>query len=499
MMVEKNGSQEIPLRTQNFYKVLVVEDDKALCDLIVKNLQRSGFQTEKASTGCEAISQLTDKQNVLLLLDYQLPDMTGKQLIESLSQNKVPFIIMTGQGDERVAVDMMKHNARDYLVKDVNFLDLLPTSVRQVIDQLEMEKRLVDAEESLRQSEEKFRSIFEESPIGITVYDIDGKLVDANKACLRIYGVSDVSELKLLNFIGDVAEDNFSKGEMSRYETTFHKEAVATYLDILVKPLGTGGNGFLSGYLVHIQDITERKNAELQLQRMRDELEVKVKERTAQLAKANEELLHEISERKEVEKKLESHNGELQLFAEVSSELVANTVENANRMRSLLNALLNYSQIGMESDYLQITDCANIFDNAVADLKPMIDETDAVITSDSLPVISADSIQMTILFRSLIENAIKFHSDEPPRIHVSAEQNSNEYVFSVRDNGIGIAPEYNDLIFTIFSRLQSGEGYSGTGIGLATCKKILEYHSGRIWVESQPCKGSTFYFSIPRR
>ena len=496
MVAEKNVS----------YKLLVVEDDEILCDLIEKNLKRLGYQIEKVFTGSEAITRLTDKQNVLLLLDYQLPDMTGKQLIESLSQkqNQVPFIIMTGQSDVKLAVEMMKHNARDYLIKDVNFIDLLPTAIRQVLDQLEIEKRLTETEESLKESEEKFRGIFEKSPIGIAVYDSDGNLVDANKACLMIYGVSDILEFKLRNFLRDFAipddtKDKLWKGEIIRYEASFYKESMSVYLDILVTPLGIDRIGFLSGYLVHIQDVTERKNAELLLQRMKDELEIKVKERTTQLARVNEDLLHEISDRKEIEKKLESNNAELRLFAEVSSELASNTVENANRMNALLNALLNYSQIGMESDYLQITDCAIVFNNAVSDLKIMIDETKTVITNDPLPVITADNTQMKILFRNLLENAIKFHSDEIPRIHVSSKQKEDEWIFSVKDNGIGIASEYKDIIFTIFSRLQNGEGYSGTGIGLATCKKILEYHSGNIWVESQHGEGSTFYFSIPKR
>jgi len=507
MVVEENSSQEMPLKPQNSSrKVLVVEDDEILCDLIVKNLQRSGFQVEKATTGNQAITRLTDKQDILMLLDYQLPDMTGRQLIESLSrkQNRVPFIIMTGQSDVKLAVDMMKHNARDYLVKDVNFIDLLPTTVRQTIDQLEMEKRLIDAEGFLRENEEKFRGIFEESPIGIAVYDSDGNFADANKVCLKIYGVSDISELKKRNFLRDFdipvdVEDKLNKGQVIRYEATFCKEMKTNYLDILITPLGIDSTGSLNEHLVHIQDITERKNAELLLQKMRDELDIKVKERTAQLAMVNEELLHEISDRKEIERKLESNNAELQLFAEVSSELVSNTVENANRMRALLNALLSYSQIGMESDYLQITDCAIIFDNVISELKHTIDETKAVITNDPLPIITADNTQMKILFRNLMENAIKFHSDKLPHIHVSSEQIENEWIFSVKDNGIGIAPEYKDIIFTIFSRLQNREGYPGTGIGLATSKKILECHSGRIWIESQPGEGSTFYFAIPKR
>ncbi len=495
MQAEKSG----------FYKVLVVEDDEILCDLILRTLQKAGFQTEKALTGSEAISKLDNEENLLLLLDYHLPDMTGKQLIETLASQdrETPFIIMTGHGDERVAVDMMKHKARDYLIKDMNFIDLVPASVSQIVAQLETEKKLAKTEESLRESEERFRSIYQESPIGITVYDKSGKLINANKACLSIYKTSETSELGNLfddDCIPSDAKLRLSEGEFIRYETTLEpddKKAV-TYLDILISPLGLNSKGYLDSYLVHIQDITEQKNAEIQLQKMKDALEVKVKERTNQLAKANDELMHEISERKEVERRLENHNSDLQLFTEVSSELVANTVYNANRMQSLLNSLLDYSQIGIDGDYLQETNCDLIVNNALTEIEKLIEETGSEITSDPLPIIEADTNMMETLFRNLIENAIKFHGEQSPKVHVSIENKETEWIFSIRDNGIGIEPEYKDMVFGIFSRLHGENGYSGMGIGLAICKKILECHSGRIWVESALGEGSVFYFSIPR-
>jgi two-component system, chemotaxis family, sensor kinase Cph1 len=119
------------------------------------------------------------------------------------------------------------------------------------------------------------------------------------------------------------------------------------------------------------------------------------------------------------------------------------------------------------------------------------------VTHDLLPTVVADDTQLTQLFQNLISNAIKFRGDQPPRVHLSAARNENEWVFAVRDNGIGVDPEYADRIFVIFQRLHTSADYPGTGIGLALCKKIVERHGGRIWVDSHPGQGATFYFTLP--
>jgi len=126
-----------------------------------------------------------------------------------------------------------------------------------------------------------------------------------------------------------------------------------------------------------------------------------------------------------------------------------------------------------------------------------IEQSGAVVTRDSLPVVMGDDIQLVQLFQNLIGNSIKFCGDRVPRIHISADAQGNEWDFSIRDNGIGIAPEYFERIFSLFQRLHNRKEYPGTGIGLAICKKVVERHGGRIWLESEPGTGSTFYFTIP--
>jgi light-regulated signal transduction histidine kinase (bacteriophytochrome) len=166
-------------------------------------------------------------------------------------------------------------------------------------------------------------------------------------------------------------------------------------------------------------------------------------------------------------------------------------------MWNLINDLLTYSRVGKRGGELKPTDSDAVLAQSVDDLKVAIEENQALVTHDPLPMVMADGPQLEQLFQNLIGNAIKFRGNQPPRVHISASRNGNGWTFSVRDNGIGIAPEYSERIFVIFQRLNSREVYAGTGIGLAVCKKIVERHGGRIWVKSDIGKGATFYFILP--
>jgi light-regulated signal transduction histidine kinase (bacteriophytochrome) len=167
------------------------------------------------------------------------------------------------------------------------------------------------------------------------------------------------------------------------------------------------------------------------------------------------------------------------------------------RMEALINALLAYARVGTKARDLKLADCNDIVECATTNLQVEIEKNRAIVTHDQLPTLLADHIQIIQLFQNLIGNGIKFRRKEPPRVHISAEHKEKEWVISICDNGMGIDPKHSTSIFDIFQRLHDSSKYPGNGIGLATCKKIVENHGGRIWVESAPGKGSTFKFAIP--
>lgn len=246
-------------------------------------------------------------------------------------------------------------------------------------------------------------------------------------------------------------------------------------------------------------------------------------------------VVRDISERKEAQKALEHHaaelersNAELEQFAYVAShdlqeplrmitsysqllerrykdkldgdalEFIDYVVDGAKRMQELINDLLAFSRVGTRGREFEHIDMEVVYKRVLGNLQVAIEEQQAEISHDPLPMVQADGLQLVQLLQNLLGNAIKFHGEAPPKIHVSAENLHHEVKFSVCDEGIGIEPQYAERIFQVFQRLHGKGRYPGTGIGLAICKKIVERHGGRIWVESQPDKGSKFYFTLPR-
>ena len=182
-----------------------------------------------------------------------------------------------------------------------------------------------------------------------------------------------------------------------------------------------------------------------------------------------------------------------------ADELIHYAVDGAKRMQLMINDLVMYSRINTRGKEFSCVDCNTVMDDTILKLEAAIEQSKAKVMRDALPMVTGDQDQLTQLWHHLLDNAIKFHGDDPPEVHVSAKQSVEACQFSVRDNGIGIDTKYADRVFDVFQRLHGHSEYAGTGMGLAICKQIVNRHGGRIWFESEAGKGATFYFTISHR
>ena len=243
-------------------------------------------------------------------------------------------------------------------------------------------------------------------------------------------------------------------------------------------------------------DITEQKRAGEKLQRTLADLERSNKE-LEQFAYVASHDLQEPLRMVSSYTQLLARRFEGQLD-DKSKKYIAYAVDGAIRMKTLINDLLAYSRVATKGQLLESTDSHAALGEALRNLAVTIEETRAIITNGDLPVVRADGSQLVLLFQNLLSNAIKFQGKDLPHIHVSAQDKGGEWLFAVKDDGIGIEPRHAERVFVIFQRLHTREEYPGTGIGLAVCKRVVERHGGRIWFESQPGNGTTFFFTIPK-
>jgi PAS domain S-box-containing protein len=296
-----------------------------------------------------------------------------------------------------------------------------------------------------------------------------------------------------------------------------HKEGRTFPVELAIAPIRLGDHYEFSAF---VRDITERKQWEIALRDTNERLEKRVEERTAQLA-------HQSTQLQRANEALTRSNLDLQQFAYVAShdlqaplrgisgfvqalqaeyegqldeqadEWIARTLQATKRAQSLIQDLLRVARVDSQARPFLRVSLDTAFDSAISLLEAPIRESGAQITRGELPTVMGDRAQLVQLMQNLMGNALKFHGDKLPRLHVGAQRSGKDWTISVRDNGIGIDSKYHARIFELFQRLHTQQEYPGTGIGLAVCARIVRRHGGRIWVESEPGQGSVFYFTIP--
>lgn len=373
-----------------------------------------------------------------------------------------------------------------------------------------------------KKSERKFRDVLEAAPDAMIIVDRTGRITIANSQTEQVFGYSRDeligSPIELLvptrfhsvhvshrtNFFGDPRRRPMGSGLALSGR---RKDGTEFPVEISLSPVETEEGTLVTAA---VRDITERVRLE---EIRRDSAARKVEaeamaKHAGELARSNAELeqfayvaSHDLQE------PLRTVGSFAQLLAQryhgrldsEADEFIDFVVAAVARMQTMINDLLAFSRVGTRGKPFLATDLEEVFEEAIANLGRSIEEGGAIITHDPLPTVACDRAQLVQVFQNLLANGIKFRGSSPPRIQVSWNRLPDEWEFAVRDNGIGIDPKYFDRLFIVFQRLHGKDEYPGTGIGLAICKKVVERHGGRIWVESGLGKGATFRFTIPAR
>ncbi|NOZ00623.1 MAG: PAS domain S-box protein, partial [Deltaproteobacteria bacterium] len=358
--------------------------------------------------------------------------------------------------------------------------------------QTELEALVDERTVELRESEERYRRLAENARDIIWRTDLEGNIQYVNRAVESMLGIKPEKALDIplsqymtensIRLSNDWLRDALKKGKEG-----FQGEVEYLHRDGHVVP-GEFNVSILrdeAGKAVELEgvsrDITARKRAEKKLREVLEDLERSNKDLEMFAYVAS----HDLQEPLRMISGYRRYKGRLDQDAD---EFIDFASDGALRMQKLINDLLSYSRVGTHGSPFEPTDCNTVLNDVLAGLQIELTDRNGTVTHDPLPVVTADPTQLASLFQNLITNALKFSGDRPPRVHVSVTEHENEWVFSVKDNGIGIEKRFQDRVFEVFQRLH-GREYPGTGIGLAVCKKIAERHGGDISLESEPGRG----------
>jgi len=454
------------------------------------------------------------KTGAILDVNQKVVDVYGyskqefrKLDVETISEGKPPYtnkealewVKKAARGTPQIFEWKCKNRAGQFFWVEVNLKSVVFEEKKRVLAIVRDITERKQTEVALLESELRYRSLSDATLEGILIHN-RGKVLEANRMFCDMFGYTYselISKSSAYDLVAPESRQLLIKKVESKDEKPYEaigirKDGSTLIMEICAREIPYKGQ---MARVATVRDITERKHAERELCTTLEELERSNRELEEFAYVASHDLQEPLRMVASYMKLLERrYKGKIDVNAD---KFIAYAVGGAIRMQTLINDLLTYSRVGKRKKEYKSVNCDDVLEQVVIDLDKAIKRSMALVTHDPLPIIIADDIQIGQVLQNLISNAIKFQGNERPEVHISAEKNGTNWLFSVRDNGIGIDMKHAEPIFKIFQRLHVKNNYVGTGIGLAICKRVVERHGGRIWVESKEGKGSTFYFTIP--
>lgn len=491
-------------------RVLLVEDSPTQARATAIGLEKRGAKVHFAPTLDVARKTLKSESIDVILLDLGLPGSTGIDTVRYMRDltDNIPIVIFTSEDNNETAHYALKNGAQDYLVKGQFSDDLIERSLRYAIDRNAIELEM-------RRGERRLQAILENSYDAFFSMDSTWRITGLNAQAEKMFGWKKHDAIgqsiatmiphhlrrQYMRVIADcfAADSDDTILKTSKELTCVHRDGHEFPIEVGIFRLKEESDYLFCAFA---RDLTEERKSSEQMERL-------VQDRTAELQRSNEELRqfakvasHDLQE------PLRAVEGFANLLAETSAgkfdkdqlDFLDFILDGTKRMQQLIRAVLVHSEVDKKTSELEVhtTDCASVVDEVLLDLRSLIRETEATFDIGDMPEVAVEHTLMVQLFQNLISNGIKYRgTSSRPHITIQAEQNLGRWMFSIRDNGIGIDPKYSDTIFDMFARLHSKSEYPGTGMGLAICKKIVSSHGGNIWVESKPGEGSIFMFTLP--
>lgn len=497
-------------------KLLLVDDDRDNLLALQAVLDPLDQELLLAGSGLDALRLCLEHDFAAILLDVRMPEMDGFETAELIRARKrsreTPILFLTAYRSDEQLFRGYDLGAVDFLFKPI-VPEVLQSKVAVFVELSRNAQLLRRQAEALARTEQKFRAVLEAAPDAMVITGDDGAIRLANSRTDSLFGYNRerLIGLNIRRVIpewkspGPPSQDSDYVPPVETRLDAVHQNGTTFPVDITRSPFESA-----EGLLITtaIRDATDQVQAEERIRRINSELERRVAERTVELTRSNEALRQFAwAASHDLQEPIRMALSYSQWIAKSASdklnpsenEMLEVVRDNASRMAILLAALRQYIYISEPGDRAMAPiDCNAALSTALKRLESVIASSGAIIECDTLPTIPSIEILLVQLFQNLIGNAIKYRGENPPRIRVHAEENDDGWVFSVADNGIGIEPQYSELIFGVFKRLH-GKKYSGTGIGLAICRAAVDRLGGRIWVESTAGEGSVFRFALPRR